>query len=386
MPKSVVKPLGPLYNAKPQAQLDDGSSAFGKFPSHAQFIMPFSSQFGSSAQQTEQGRYIPNSVRPAINRAPQFKIPTTSFPDIPVKPGSGVPATPLSSRNAQFRIPTTPFPDVPVTPLPLVSNNRAQFRIPTTPFPDIPTTPVPSVRSIPAANRPSAIIDNRTHSYPELHTEWLPLPGNIAVLPQKTGWIRVEFRRSRKVSQRPSQEVLREYGPKKPFKAPLFVKLILGLLCLCSVIYLIYYLIYIDKENLSFSNILFITLFSLFLRSGLVYLRDRIRSGRYFKSIGKFELSIDELIAYAVKIRKPLPRIAIFVPARNEGYVIENTVRRLVKLDYIKSLYRIFVITDERELDDNVEILTKNVVQQVAEQVNTVSDQSCSVYRSSEVV
>jgi cellulose synthase/poly-beta-1,6-N-acetylglucosamine synthase-like glycosyltransferase len=72
----------------------------------------------------------------------------------------------------------------------------------------------------------------------------------------------------------------------------------------------------------------------------------------------------------ARKKRVDLPRIAIFVPARNEGKVIGNTLRRLVKLDYPKKYYQITVIVDERELDDEVEVLTKKVVSQLARKFN----------------
>ncbi len=62
--------------------------------------------------------------------------------------------------------------------------------------------------------------------------------------------------------------------------------------------------------------------------------------------------------------------MAIFVPARNEGAVIENTIRQLAALDYPKHLYRAVIIVDERERDDNLERRTIDVVRMVAQEIN----------------
>jgi len=84
---------------------------------------------------------------------------------------------------------------------------------------------------------------------------------------------------------------------------------------------------------------------------------------KYFKKIKNYNFDINSIDLFAENNKESLPKIAIFVPARNEGYVIENTIKRLSKLDYPKDKYSIFIIVDERELDDDVEICTKVIVE-----------------------
>ena len=86
---------------------------------------------------------------------------------------------------------------------------------------------------------------------------------------------------------------------------------------------------------------------------------------KYLKRIKNRSTTISERFN-SIKDIYYLPHIAIFVPARNEGYVIENTIRRLAKMNYPKDKYSVFIIVDERELKDDVEIFTKTVAQNTA--------------------
>lgn len=127
--------------------------------------------------------------------------------------------------------------------------------------------------------------------------------------------------------------------------------------------------------NTEINVIYFITLiiYIFFICGALIHFRDIILLKKYFNKIQRFKLklpTLENLIASSKILNKKLPKIGIFVPARNEGYVIENTINRLAKLDYPKDKYCIFIIVDERELDDNVEIFTKNVVEKVRQRLS----------------
>jgi cellulose synthase/poly-beta-1,6-N-acetylglucosamine synthase-like glycosyltransferase len=59
------------------------------------------------------------------------------------------------------------------------------------------------------------------------------------------------------------------------------------------------------------------------------------------------------------------PSFTIFVPARNETRVIENTMTRLSLINYNKKLYNVVVITDQRE-EDCSGLTTTNIARQHA--------------------
>jgi cellulose synthase/poly-beta-1,6-N-acetylglucosamine synthase-like glycosyltransferase len=96
------------------------------------------------------------------------------------------------------------------------------------------------------------------------------------------------------------------------------------------------------------------------------FLRTRHQLNKHYKTLKSPRYTLSTLACIARNKNSPLPRIAIFVPARNEGYVIGNTVRRLARLDYPKDRYQVVVIVDERELDDDVDLYTKDVVAETA--------------------
>lgn len=127
------------------------------------------------------------------------------------------------------------------------------------------------------------------------------------------------------------------------------------------------------KEPLiyKFLNFLIYTLYFLFIIGCLFYLYTVFKFKKYLKIIDNFNLSINKLKKIVKEKGKKLPRFAIFVPARNEADVIGNTIIKLCSLDYPKKYYKIFIIVDERELDDNLEITTKEVAEKIGNKFNS---------------
>ncbi len=106
-----------------------------------------------------------------------------------------------------------------------------------------------------------------------------------------------------------------------------------------------------------------------FFSGSVVYLINVVRIHRYYRKINQLDISLDEVRALATEQGRELPNLGIIVPARNEGYVIGNTIRRLVAMEYPKEHYRVYIIVDERELDDDVEVFTRDVANELALQV-----------------
>lgn len=100
-------------------------------------------------------------------------------------------------------------------------------------------------------------------------------------------------------------------------------------------------------------------IYGFLIAGAITYGRDRRRFGKYYKLTTRFKKPVEELVRFCKKQRKDVPTFLIFVPARNEGLVITNTIENLAQLDYPKDKYQIVIITDEREMDDGVETLTK---------------------------
>lgn len=92
------------------------------------------------------------------------------------------------------------------------------------------------------------------------------------------------------------------------------------------------------------------------------------------KQIDQPRPALDVISAMADKLGRPLPFILILVPARNESAVITNTINRLARLDYPHDRYAVMVITDERELHDDVPETTRAIAAQMAEGLNTDPD------------
>ncbi len=139
--------------------------------------------------------------------------------------------------------------------------------------------------------------------------------------------------------------------------------LLIGLLVLIGIIL---------GRNLEFSdksvNFLSFSLYTIFSITSFYYFYNIFRINKYFKKLNFFKIKIIDL--EKLVNNRNLPQIAIFVPARNEGDVIENTIKNLTELDYPKQNYRVFIITDERELDDNVKRFTKDIVNEYSMKFN----------------
>jgi cellulose synthase/poly-beta-1,6-N-acetylglucosamine synthase-like glycosyltransferase len=106
-----------------------------------------------------------------------------------------------------------------------------------------------------------------------------------------------------------------------------------------------------------------------FTLGSLLYLLNISKILRYSKKIETWGISLEDVKTLARERNVELPNIGIMVPARNEGYVIANTVRRLIAMEYPKEHYRVYIIVDERELDDHVEVLTKDEANKLADQI-----------------
>ena len=119
----------------------------------------------------------------------------------------------------------------------------------------------------------------------------------------------------------------------------------------------------------TFIDISLVLVYVGFTLGSLQYLSNICKITRYARRIEKWVISLEDVKALAREKNVELPNIGIMVPARNEGYVIANTVRRLIAMDYPKEHYRVYIIVDERELDDKVEVLTKDEANKLADQI-----------------
>jgi len=126
---------------------------------------------------------------------------------------------------------------------------------------------------------------------------------------------------------------------------------------------------YMPNPNL-FVNMMILLVCMFIMYVIVLYVRNVYRLRKYFKKLRSPKMAVADVQVLAQQKGRNLPTIAIFVPARNEGYVIANTATHLAVLDYPKDLYRVFFIVDEREMDDNVEELTKDVLQRLSEPIN----------------
>lgn len=104
----------------------------------------------------------------------------------------------------------------------------------------------------------------------------------------------------------------------------------------------------------------YVTIFSFFVGSFL-YLRNVSFIRKHMYLLKRRVYSMAEILSISAEKGRDIPKIAVLVPARNEGRVIENTIRSLTELDYPKDSYKIYVVVDERELSDDVEHFTKDV-------------------------
>ncbi len=115
--------------------------------------------------------------------------------------------------------------------------------------------------------------------------------------------------------------------------------------------------------------IIFSIIYSFFVYGCYLYIKHYFQLKKYFKNIVFSKIALETIEVYAKHRQIKLPHIAIFVPARNEGLVIENTMRRLLKLDYPKNSYSVHIIVDERERADNVDVYTADVVKRISKEL-----------------
>lgn len=107
-------------------------------------------------------------------------------------------------------------------------------------------------------------------------------------------------------------------------------------------------------------------IFLSFVVGVFVHARNVYRVRKFYGMVRSYDISLSEVIQTARAHKVALPTIALFIPARNEGLVIGNTLRRIANLDYPKNKVRVYVIADEREHDDDVVEKTIDVARETA--------------------
>jgi len=115
------------------------------------------------------------------------------------------------------------------------------------------------------------------------------------------------------------------------------------------------------------------TLSFLYIAFGIgvfLYFLNVYRIRKYIKELNTPLVSMEQLRTLAFQRKMPLPKFAIFVPARSEGDVIANTIKNLEEIAYPKSRYTAFIVTDERELAEQVEARTKDVAWATTQELN----------------
>lgn len=117
----------------------------------------------------------------------------------------------------------------------------------------------------------------------------------------------------------------------------------------------------LNSASFLFTDKLVYFILIFFVLGVFIYAKNVWQLKKYIKLVKGFSITINEVNAAALQKNRDLPMIALFIPARNEGLVIANTIRRVSRLDYPKDKMMVFIIVDERELDDDVELVTKNV-------------------------
>lgn len=125
--------------------------------------------------------------------------------------------------------------------------------------------------------------------------------------------------------------------------------------------------IVISDTSILLQNTAIGVIFVFFVLGVLIYARNVYRLRKYYRMVRDYNISLVEVIRAAHLHNVPLPTIALFIPARNEGLVIGNTLRRIANLDYPKEKLLAYVITDEREHDDVVSDKTIDVARATAE-------------------
>ncbi len=127
---------------------------------------------------------------------------------------------------------------------------------------------------------------------------------------------------------------------------------------------------YMAARSYVLINATVLFLYGLFAFGLLIYIRDFYYFHRHYRKSLKFSMTRKLLMKYVRARKTTLPHFVVFVPARNEGRVIANTITRLRQLDYAKTHIQFVVITDAREKDDSVDVLTHDEVSRIAKRFN----------------
>jgi len=123
----------------------------------------------------------------------------------------------------------------------------------------------------------------------------------------------------------------------------------------------------ITSTAVKIQNTAITTVFFFFILGVVIYARNVYRMKKYYGMIRRHKITLMEVLRSSFEKEVPLPTIALFIPARNERLVIGNTLRRIANLDYPKQKLRAYVITDEREHDDEVMETTIDVAHVTAD-------------------
>ena len=123
-------------------------------------------------------------------------------------------------------------------------------------------------------------------------------------------------------------------------------------------------------KGIDFGDITLYFLFFSFIGGSIIYIRNVMKVRKHLNMINKYDLSLEQLEDFAKLKNVPLPKLGIFIPARNEGLVIANTLKRISKIDYPKDRFKVYIIVDERELEDKVERITKEVAQETLQKLH----------------
>ncbi len=108
----------------------------------------------------------------------------------------------------------------------------------------------------------------------------------------------------------------------------------------------------------------------LFFLGICIHSKNIYKVKKHLKMINDYSLPAGEIEVIARSLNVAIPRLGIFIPARNEAKVIENTLKHISKIDYPKERLTIYVIVDERERDDNVPEMTINIARNTSEFLN----------------
>ncbi|MDA8597075.1 DUF2334 domain-containing protein [Candidatus Pacebacteria bacterium] len=113
-----------------------------------------------------------------------------------------------------------------------------------------------------------------------------------------------------------------------------------------------------------------------FILGVITYIKNFTRLYKYVRQVKGFSLTTEKLMKETQARGRELPHIGLLVPARNEGLVIGNTIRRVAALEYPKSCLQVYIIVDERELDDDVPETTKSVARRAIAEVHEEHQQN----------